>query len=110
MKIKGYKLEPGDIIKLGRMEYVVIEAKDKNGKVTAATGDPAKVNISFLKIKDWFEKTLEPITVDRNPTCKICLFETIKEDDPFITPCKCKGTCEFVHFSCLKEWIDSRGQ
>lgn len=43
MKIKGYKLEPGDIIKLGRMEYVVIEAKDKNGKVTAATGDPAKV-------------------------------------------------------------------
>jgi len=27
---KGYNLEPGDVIKLGRIEYAVIEFKDEN--------------------------------------------------------------------------------
>lgn len=25
-----------------------------------------------------------------------------------ISPCKCKGSMEFVHFRCLKLWIDSK--
>lgn len=34
--------------------------------------------------------------------CRICL-----EDDPvgLIAPCECKGSCEFVHEACLKEWM-----
>lgn len=34
--------------------------------------------------------------------CKICLSEEDTESDPFITPCKCRGSCAFVHFNCLK--------
>ena len=35
-------------------------------------------------------------------TCRICF----EEDDitEFVSPCKCKGTQEFVHLRCLKTW------
>ncbi len=42
-------------------------------------------------------------------TCRICLLEEDQEEDnPFIVPCKCKGSCEFVHFQCLKKWVNSK--
>lgn len=41
-------------------------------------------------------------------TCKICLGDTSTEDDFFVTPCNCKGTCEFVHYQCLKQWVESK--
>lgn len=35
--------------------------------------------------------------------CRIC-FEPETEDDPFISPCLCKGTSKYVHKSCLTTW------
>ena len=35
--------------------------------------------------------------------CRIC-FELETPDDPFIYPCKCKGTSKYVHSSCLNSW------
>ena len=35
--------------------------------------------------------------------CRIC-FEQESIDDPFISPCMCKGTSKFVHKSCLNTW------
>lgn len=36
-------MEPGDIIKLGRMEYVIIETKNKDNLVNKATSEMLKV-------------------------------------------------------------------
>jgi E3 ubiquitin-protein ligase DOA10 len=41
-------------------------------------------------------------------TCKICLGDQESEEDFFVSPCKCKGTCEFVHYYCLKKWVESK--
>ncbi len=35
--------------------------------------------------------------------CRIC-FDIESETDPFISPCKCKGTSLYVHKSCLTTW------
>ena len=35
--------------------------------------------------------------------CRIC-FEQETEDDKFISPCMCKGTSKYVHYSCLTTW------
>ena len=37
--------------------------------------------------------------------CRICLME---DDEDFISPCLCKGSCEHVHLSCLKTWLESK--
>lgn len=36
-------MEPGDIIKLGRMEYVIIESRNKDNLVNKATNQILKV-------------------------------------------------------------------
>ena len=41
-------------------------------------------------------------------TCRICLDGETEEDDELITPCKCAGTMKYIHFKCLKEWLDSK--
>jgi len=35
--------------------------------------------------------------------CRIC-FDIETFDDPFISPCRCKGTSQYVHKSCLYSW------
>ena len=35
--------------------------------------------------------------------CRIC-FEPETLDDPFISPCMCKGTSKYVHRNCLEKW------
>lgn len=40
--------------------------------------------------------------------CRICLVEEATNDNFFITPCNCKGSCQYVHFQCLKVWVESK--
>ena len=40
---------------------------------------------------------------DNANECRIC-FEPEKPDDPFIHPCACKGTSQYIHTSCLNTW------
>ena len=42
--------------------------------------------------------------------CRICMSEfdteTTDQDSQYVSPCECTGTMEFVHRSCLKQWIE----
>jgi hypothetical protein len=42
-------------------------------------------------------------TVIEENECRIC-FEEETVENPFIWPCRCKGTSKFVHSSCLNRW------
>nr|CAB3263645.1 E3 ubiquitin-protein ligase MARCH1-like [Phallusia mammillata] len=46
-------------------------------------------------------------TVSAASFCRICHCESGAEAGPLIAPCRCKGTLEFVHQSCLQQWIKS---
>mmetsp|Transcript_21240 Transcript_21240/g.24059 ORF Transcript_21240/g.24059 Transcript_21240/m.24059 type:complete len:318 (-) Transcript_21240:184-1137(-) len=37
------------------------------------------------------------------PQCRICLVST-HDTTNFLSPCKCKGSQEFIHKKCLEEW------
>ena len=38
-------------------------------------------------------------------SCRVCM-ESSEETSQLIKPCNCKGSVEFIHFHCLKKWID----
>jgi len=40
--------------------------------------------------------------------CRICLMDGCGENDPLVKPCKCKGSIERVHLSCLRRWVKTR--
>lgn len=36
--------------------------------------------------------------------CRICFEQDSDEANPLISPCKCSGSCKYVHRDCLRRW------
>lgn len=94
--------EPGQTIKLGRVEFYVSEVTI-DGKTSSPSG-PVKnklaINGNVFKYRPSEKKEGEEVNA-----CKICLEETETEDDFLFNPCKCTGSCGAVHLNCLLQWI-----
>jgi hypothetical protein len=92
---RGYELKLGDVIKFGRLEYIVREFKDYNNTKTHGS-----VRMDFLT----------HVAKDDTPqgTCKVCLGDEQTLDNFMVSPCNCKGSCELIHIQCLKQWIQSK--
>ena len=58
------------------------------------------------KIKNKNQTTMEqPKT--KNKICRICLSgETNENKNPLICPCICKGSMKYIHYLCLKNWLN----
>jgi RING-variant domain len=39
--------------------------------------------------------------------CRIC-FEVEVKNNRVISPCKCSGSCKYVHKNCLREWLSKK--
>ena len=59
--------------------------------------------MSFIAIgmKDFEEGNQDKQESD---SCRVCM-ESSEETSQLIKPCYCKGSVEFIHFHCLKEWM-----
>ena len=42
------------------------------------------------------------------PICRICYGEDVTNENPLICPCKCKGSMKYIHYECLKNWLNSK--
>jgi len=90
----SYCLKKNDIIKLGRIKFLVREIN-----IIGATVD--KTQEIFKNYKE-----CSPIdNVDSN-VCRICLQASMGEDqNPMISICKCKGSNGLIHLNCLSHWL-----
>ena len=88
---KGFRLRTGEVVKLGRVKYLVKEVCGYEDETEA------KIVNTFLPTE----------SLPENQLCRICL---VGEEgaDPLISPCNCGGTMKFIHLSCFRKWIDSR--
>ncbi|EGR29443.1 hypothetical protein IMG5_155500 [Ichthyophthirius multifiliis] len=97
---KGYTLQAGDIVKFGRIEYQIMQIKNNQNQIF-------KVDTQqFMHIQQ--NDNLQNSNAEHAKICKICLSDDQSEENFLINPCNCKGSCEFVHFECLKGWINSK--
>lgn len=115
----GYELKVGDVIKIGRVKFLVREIKDNNGEVTQIK-NLQEVNFIPSKPDEIEEEEKQTNNENNNEneatgggemTCRICLINNLYPDpldNTLVSPCKCKGSCEYVHLKCLKHWIDSK--
>lgn len=44
------------------------------------------------------------------PECRFCFEPERTSADPLIEPCPCKGSVQFVHWLCLKRWVQLNPQ
>ena len=62
-----------------------------------------------LKNKTKIDKIVKPLEKQiKNKVCRICYGDDTSTDNPLISPCICKGSMKYIHYKCLKNWLDSK--
>lgn len=100
---RGYTLQPGDIMKLGRIDYRILEISTKAQLMTNNQISNELVNLMPSLVFDGDASVERPH--NEESLCKYCLMEHISEDplmNLMLHLCKCK---EGVHYQCLKNWM-----
>ena len=120
-KNKRYYLLKNDIIKLGRIKYLITEESINSGDIKYELSFPdldttSNINKQNLHIGNPFNlvkevKCLseEEKNLEEKILCKFCYAE---EADPFNNPmihlCNCKGYLNYAHFNCIKYWMSTK--
>ena len=86
--------------------------QDSNNELFAITKRPRK------KEKNEEKKMSNPQIQEKEkdksnnakPTklCRICYEVDSTEENPLIYPCICKGSTKYIHYECLKNWLNSK--
>eukprot|EP01017_Pseudomicrothorax_dubius_P003643 TRINITY_DN10563_c0_g2_i3.p1 TRINITY_DN10563_c0_g2~~TRINITY_DN10563_c0_g2_i3.p1 ORF type:complete len:251 (+),score=28.86 TRINITY_DN10563_c0_g2_i3:670-1422(+) len=85
------------------MEFRVIECCYRNREIT-------KLETDLDQEREFRQSTSQATPEAANsPVCRICLVED-DSDHKLIAPCKCRGSCEYVHLSCFQYWFKSKIQ
>ena len=103
-KNNTYILNPGDMIKFGRVTLKIreinLEGKNKgNGNIYELYKDITKPYL------------LNSIKKEKNNTkkiCRVCYCNENEMNSPLLNPCKCSGGLKYIHLSCLQHWLKSR--
>ena len=118
-KNKKYYLTKNDVIKLGRIKYIIREVSIYSGDNKYALQVPSHEDISkinkensnkenlFNPIKE--VKLIEIKNQEEKNQCKICYSEeTAPIKNPMVHLCNCKGGLNFAHFDCIKQWMKTK--
>ena len=84
----GYVLREGDILKFGRVKYIVRELRSTPGPENTCS------------------RAVEVDTTGNS--CKICLSDQQDPGNPLVSPCKCSGTMKYIHVQCLQMCVQSQ--
>lgn len=96
------KLQVNDIIKLGRVKYVVTEL--------ALSREENDMDMDPIEVKKEVIQLIPKIQARENQKndCKICLSNVEDEDNMMINLCKCTGSIANVHINCVKQWMATK--
>lgn len=97
----GYKIKRHDILKLGRMKFKVKEFRTEFEFFEGEHKEKSP-HQGFEEIHEVQEADSEDIM------CRFCWVGEQTEDNPIIGSCKCAGSIKYIHFNCLKLWLESK--
>jgi len=111
----------GDFLRVGSVGVVVIETHngDENRilseeKIQKIMKDTASSSGGFLDLGETDGEHSDESThrermrvagvEEDTPVCYMCFDDEHTEENPLITPCKCRGDTRYVHVGCLRKW------
>lgn len=50
----------------------------------------------------------ESSSTRENRQCRICFGDEDTPENPLISPCDCTGSVQYIHYDCLKQWLNSK--
>lgn len=102
---RGFALNAGQVIKLGRIEFRVLEVCGRAGQ------QPEKVDYRLYQHDAVFDaETQNPPPQGEEPLCRFCYSDSADSeeevDNIMLYMCNCKGSAGGIHFKCLQTWIN----
>ena len=92
------------ISKVGSTKELFSMTKKNNKK----TKDKVEKNKNEKKIDKKNEKDENNQKNKSNRICRICYGDDTTTENPLICPCICKGSMKYIHYECLKNWLNSK--
>ena len=81
-------------------------------ELISITKNKSKSKIKNKEIKNLKNELIlnKPKTNEKKtkPACRICYGEDTNDDNPLICPCMCRGSMKYIHYECLKNWLNSK--
>ena len=114
----SYKLKQNDVIKLGKMTFLIKEVKvvkedfincSKAKEKTFADNIPDEDNKEEV-LDNSFAGEVTRRKQKKSGPCRICLSDDVEIDNPLISPCKCCGSMKYIHLNCLRNWLLNKVQ
>mgnify|MGYP002624905667 CR=1 FL=1 len=118
---KDYYLSKNDIIKLGRVKYILNEVNfisgenkdnliipsEKNyiNEVNSKAGAPFDLIYEAKCLEDEIKPEKDN---EEKQLCKICYTDETDNDNPMVHLCNCKGGLNYAHFNCIKQWMKTK--
>lgn len=121
-----YRMSKGDIIKMGRLKFLV---RDFRSAHTAANIDSCDAHQNSPLKKSFkpnhSQRSLEAeeecgqeeeIEIECGVAddsmgqiqCKICWSDEQSDANPLLCSCKCDGSVRYIHYDCLKHWLKQK--
>ena len=135
---KESEIKEGDIIKLGRvrLKFDKICIKNNNNSIEQCKINFFPQNSNFFHNNSFYNLNLSnnnitnvnqslndsKISNEKNENlyedsssnqkyyCRICYKSDSDIENPLISPCKCSGSMQYIHYKCLKHFIDIKMQ
>jgi pSer/pThr/pTyr-binding forkhead associated (FHA) protein len=92
------------ISKVGSTKELFSMIKKKNKK----NKDKIEKNKNEKKINEKNGKEENNQKNKNNRICRICYGDDTTDENPLICPCICKGSMKYIHYECLKNWLNSK--
>lgn len=118
---KDYYLSKNDIIKLGRVKYILNEVNFISGEQKENLIIPSNknyINEINSKVGSPFDFVYEVKCLgdeikpekdnEEKQLCKICYSDETDDNNPMVHLCNCKGGLNYAHFDCIKQWMKTK--
>jgi len=120
--VANHTLQVGDFLRVGSVGVVVIETHNgqenrilSEEKIQKIMKDTTNSTNGFLDLGETDGENSDdsmsesrnvpkPSVNDESPVCYMCFDDEDTEENPLITPCKCRGDTRYVHVGCLRKW------
>ena len=99
--MRGYRLCEGDVLRIGRAKFRVMEINGEQGSSASGLQD-------FHGLAANEEEGSEEEEGAGAAPCRVCLSDKTSADNPMLAPCNCAGTMRLIHLNCLQHWLRSR--
>jgi len=96
----AYKVKSGKFLpKIASRKFPLLFNKKSNTK--------SKKIKKIIKIVKKVKKDINRNTKNKS-MCRVFYGDDSTDKNPLISPCKCKGSMKYIHYKCLKNWLNSK--